>query len=116
MTNPVRGEHTFEVEGIGPVTLRMSMGALARIEAGMNCSTMQQLFQRLTNMGVSDMILVLHSLAVAGGKEDLTIKDVENWPPLFTLYSGAIQQTLIKGGFIADPAKGTKPSPKEKSQ
>lgn len=114
MTNAVRGEHTFHVEGVGDITLLLNMGALAKIESSLGCTTVGQMIQRLAGMGVSDIMIILHALAVAGGHKELRLEDIHTWPPTFSVYSVAIQETMIAGGFIKKPSEG--PSPNEQSQ
>lgn len=114
MTNKVRGEHTFTVEGVGSFTLLLNMGALAKIESGLGCNSVGQLIAKLAGMGVADILLILHALAVAGGHKELRIEDLYEWPPTFGAYSSAIQETMIAGGFIKRTSEG--PSPNEQGQ
>lgn len=98
MTNARRGEHVLELGDVGAVTLRLSMNALAEIEEGLGCQTIQDLTTRLMNIGVRDIIVIMKALVKAGGSHEP--EEVGEWQPTFHVYTDAITQCLIKAGFM----------------
>lgn len=116
MTNAVKGEHRFTIEGVGDFTLRLSMGALAEIESSLEASTIAELMGKMANMSSTQMGQVILALARAGGHTDLTIEDINNWPPHIAAYTEAIRATLVAGNFIKDNKVEEKSSKKAKSQ
>ena len=104
MTNPQRGEHTVHIEGVGQVTFRLSMGALAEIEHALGCRTVNEMVQRVSNLGVADLIKILKPMVQAGGNKDLP--PVEDWPPAFSDYTEAMSECFFSSGFLRRPTVG----------
>lgn len=99
--NSQKGEYSFDVEGVGEVTLRLTMGALAEIEHALQCKTVSQLVLRIGNLGVQDVIDILRPLVAAGGTPDLP--PIEKWPPNFGPYTEAIGECFFSSGFLRRP-------------
>lgn len=112
--NPQRGEYVLKVEGVGDVILRLSMGALAEIEAALECRTISDLIQRIASLGASDVIAILKILSRAGGNKDLP--PVEDWPPEFSNYTVSIGECFFASGFLRKPKAAEMASPNAPSQ
>lgn len=67
MANAERGEVALEAGG-RRVTLCLTLGALAEIEAGLGADGLEALGARLKRMTASDLALVLCALAKGGGE------------------------------------------------
>jgi hypothetical protein len=67
MANAERGEVALEAGG-RTVTLCLTLGALAEIEAGLGAEGLEALGARLRRMTAADLALVLGALAKGGGE------------------------------------------------
>lgn len=70
MTNPWRGEVSLTVNGT-PRTLRLTLGALAALEARLETGSLVDLVERFENGAFSarDMLALLHAALAGGGTE-----------------------------------------------
>ena len=69
--NPVRSEAVLEVDG-APVTLRLTLAALAEIEEALEADSLPDLALRLSKPTAGQLLLVLRAMARAGGMRDVT--------------------------------------------
>lgn len=65
MANPERGEAMIIVDG-RPQRLRLTLGALAQMEASLGVSGFAALAQRLKQLSAADLALVVEALLAAG--------------------------------------------------
>lgn len=63
--NPARGEVSLTIDGEAR-TLCLTLGALAAIEAGLRCSGIAELGERLKRLSAADLILVAEALLTGG--------------------------------------------------
>lgn len=68
MTNPLRGEVAFSIEG-EPYTICLTLGALAEIEAGLGLASLAELETRLKAPTIADLAVVLAALLRGGGND-----------------------------------------------
>ena len=71
-TNPHRSEAVVMV-GATPVTLRLSLAALAEIEEALGATSLVDLAERLTRPSAGQLLGILRAMARAGGAGDLGI-------------------------------------------
>lgn len=76
MTNRWRGEVTLVIDG-APQVMRLSLGALVRLEDALGASSLVDLVERFETMRFSsrDVLLVLQA-GLGGGGSDLTADDL----------------------------------------
>lgn len=67
--NPERGETPLTING-HTYCLRLTLGALAEIEAGLGCEKLSDLSLRLKHISARDMMVVLSALLKGGGEHD----------------------------------------------
>ena len=63
--NPARGEVPLTIDG-ETRTLCLTLGALAEIEAGLDCAGFAALGERLKQMTAADLVLVVQALLKGG--------------------------------------------------
>lgn len=68
MVNPARGEVALDVDG-APHTLRLTLAALAEIEAALKVDGLSALGEAFKTLGAQDLNRVLAALLRAGGAE-----------------------------------------------
>lgn len=68
MANPVRHESAFTVDGRIYV-LKWDFGAMAEIEAALDLRGPRSLYERLNDLGFSDVIAILEIMSRRGGEE-----------------------------------------------
>ena len=80
MPNPQRGEVAATLNG-KPVTLCLTLGALAELEASLNSSSLLELISRFEtgHIKTQDLIKVL-TAGLKGGGHDVTERDVAAMP------------------------------------
>src|ERR1700761_7856088 len=88
MTNTARGEASFLANG-EEFVMRLTLGALAEIESGLNVSSLTDLAARLKQFSTSDIASVAAALLRAGG-HDVTANDVLALPIDLATIVGAI--------------------------
>ncbi len=69
MTNPQRGETAIQIAGRAHV-LRLTLAALAEIEAGLACDGLEALSKRLSRLDAGALQIVLAALLRGGGADD----------------------------------------------
>lgn len=67
MSQPRPGDARLIVNG-EPVTLRLTLGALAELEARLGGGDFSALAQRLENTGVGNLLVLLEALSAGGGR------------------------------------------------
>ena len=88
MTNPARGEASFLAAGETYV-MKLTLGALAEIEAAFNVASLSDLAARLKAFAASDIATVAAALLRAGG-HDVTASDVLKIPADLSVIVAAI--------------------------
>lgn len=69
MTNPQRGETAIQIAGRAH-QLRLTLGALAEIEAGLGCDGLEALSARLSRLDATALRVVLAALLRGAGAAD----------------------------------------------
>jgi hypothetical protein len=107
MTNPACGETSFLAAG-EKFVMRLTLGALAEIEAAFNVASLSDLATRLKSFATSDIATVAAALLRAGG-HDVTANDVLKLPvdlativqaiaDVFALVNREVNGPLAAGG------------------
>lgn len=112
--NPQRGEYAFDVEGVGKVTLRLSMKALAQIESNLETKTVGEMIGRLQQLGIRDLYGIIEPMIDAGGNDNLAPFD--QWPPDISAYTQAVAECMFASGFLNRPDPKAPASPNEQGQ
>jgi hypothetical protein len=66
LANRARGDAALRIDG-RPVTLRLTLGALAELEAAFGCASIDDLAVRLKAGRAGDLLIVLAALVRGGG-------------------------------------------------
>jgi hypothetical protein len=102
MTNPLRGETSFLAAG-EKFVMRLTLGALAEIEAAFNVASLSDLAARLKSFATSDIATVAAALLRAGG-HDVTANDVLKLPvDLATIVQAIADVFAIVNREASDP-------------
>lgn len=67
LRNEARGEAVLEIDG-RPVRLCLTLGALAELEAALDCASIADLGERLAALTANDLLLVVSALAAGAGE------------------------------------------------
>jgi hypothetical protein len=111
MTNPLRGETSFLAAG-EKFVMRLTLGALAEIEAAFNVASLSDLATRLKSFATGDIATVAAALLRAGG-HDVTANDVLKLPvDLATIVQAIADVFALVNREVSDPlAAGGNGSP-----
>ena len=102
MTNPLRGETSFLAAG-EKFVMRLTLGALAEIEAAFNVASLSDLATRLKSFATGDIATVAAALLRAGG-HDVTANDVLKLPvDLATIVQAIADVFAIVNREVSDP-------------
>jgi hypothetical protein len=102
MTNPLRGETSFLAAG-EKFVMRLTLGALAEIEAAFNVASLSELATRLKSFATSDIATVAAALLRAGG-HDVTANDVLKLPvDLATIVQAIADVFALVNREVSDP-------------
>ena len=104
-SNPHRSEAVIVLGG-APVTLRLSLAALAEIEEALGASTLIDLAEKLARPSAGQLIAILRAVARAGGAGDLGA--IEEGTVCLREVMGAV--TLLFREMLTGEAPG-KPTP-----
>jgi len=102
MTNPLRGETSFLAAG-EKFVMRLTLGALAEIEAAFNVVSLSDIAARLKSFATSDIATVAAALLRAGG-HDVTANDVLKLPvDLATIVQAIADVFALVNREVSDP-------------
>ena len=102
MTNTARGETSFLAEG-EKFVMRLTLGALAEIESGLNLTNLAGIADRLKQLSSSDIAIVAAAL-LRGGGHDVAANDVLKIPADIGTILGAVTDALSTLGGTKPPA------------
>ncbi len=102
--NAARGEVAVEIGGEARRAC-LTLGALAEIESGLGVKSVRDLGERLEDLSVDDLVLVMMAL-LKGGGEDISEADLRAAPLRFDTAMAAVMQAFqaaLAGGGDAPP-------------
>ncbi len=110
MTNKVRGEVPFTIEG-KEYTLCLTLGALAEIEGGLGVESIVKIGERLQQPSVTDFAMILRAL-LRGGGHDIEDAEVMKWHVRFNEMAEKVTEAFAAAGYAEE---GNRPAPRRKS-
>ena len=109
MPNKIRGDAELAVAG-KRYTMRLTLGALAEIEDGLNIASLSEIGTRLKSLATSDIAIVASAL-LRGGGHDISADEIMSLDVELGAIVRAIAEAFANAGLSS--ASATSASPRE---